>query len=131
MPFIPKHITMPKAASAAPATMGPMMRARLNWMELSAMALGRCSLFTSVGTSVWYAGPPKACAQPVMNESVRMCQTWMASTKTRPARTKAVVIWTTCDISIMWRRSRRSATTPATSVSSRMGSSPMKLSSPR
>ena len=51
MPFMPKHITMPKVARATPATTGPMMRARLNWMELRAMALGRCSLPTSVGTS--------------------------------------------------------------------------------
>ena len=53
MPFRPKHATMPNAASEMPATMGPITRARLNWMELSATALGRWSLPTSVGISDW------------------------------------------------------------------------------
>ena len=51
MPFSPKHATMPKVASATPATIGPITRARLNWIELSATAFGRCSLPTSVGIS--------------------------------------------------------------------------------
>ena len=100
MPLIPKHITMPNDARAAPATTGPIIRARLNWMELSATALGRSSLPTSVGTSDWYAGPPKACAQPVSPDSVRMCQICTRSRKTRVARVKAAVIWTTCDMII-------------------------------
>ncbi len=51
MPFRPKHATMPKDASATPATIGPITRARLNWIELSATALGRSSLPTRVGMS--------------------------------------------------------------------------------
>ena len=50
-PFSPKHATMPNAVSAAPAMSGPMIRARLNWIEFSATALGRCSLLTSDGMS--------------------------------------------------------------------------------
>ena len=52
-PFRPKQATMPKAVSAAPAMSGPMMRARLNWIELSATAFGRFSLLTSDGMSDW------------------------------------------------------------------------------
>jgi hypothetical protein len=40
---------MPNDASATPATIGPITRARLNWIEFSATAFGRCSLPTSVG----------------------------------------------------------------------------------
>ena len=50
-PFRPKHATMPNAVSAAPATSGPITRARLNWIELSAIALGRCSFGISDGIS--------------------------------------------------------------------------------
>ena len=44
---------------------------------------------------------------------------------------KATAIWMPCDISIMCRRLRRSATTPPISVNSRIGSSPTKESRPR
>ena len=54
-----------------------MTRARLNWIELSATALGRCSLPTSVGINDWYAGPPNAWPQPEMNDSVSTIQTWI------------------------------------------------------
>ncbi len=50
-PFSPKHATMPKVVRAAPAMSGPMMRDRLNWIELSAIAFGRFSLLTSCGMS--------------------------------------------------------------------------------
>ncbi len=79
MPFKAKHTAMPNAVSAAPAISGPITRARLNWIELRAIAFGRCSLSTRDGTSDWCAGPPKACAMPVMTESVRMCQMWTMS----------------------------------------------------
>ncbi len=62
-----------------PASTGPTTRARLNWIEFSATALGRSSRSTSVGTSAWYAGPPKDCARPTTKERVRMIQTWIAS----------------------------------------------------
>ena len=58
-PFSPKHATIPKAVRAAPASSGPTTRARLNWMELSAIAFGKCIRFTSEGMSDWYAGPAK------------------------------------------------------------------------
>src|SRR5947209_3045778 len=53
---------------------GPSTRATLNWMELSATAFGRSFLSTSDGMSELYAGPPNDCAQPVTNESARICQ---------------------------------------------------------
>ena len=50
-PFSPKHSAVPKAASAAPASSGPNTRARLNWIELSAIAFGRSFFSTSDGIS--------------------------------------------------------------------------------
>ena len=60
----PKQAAVPKAASVAPASSGPNTRARLNWIEFSAIAFGRSFFSTSDGTSDWYAGPPNACAEP-------------------------------------------------------------------
>ena len=50
-PFSAKHSAVPKAASVAPASSGPNTRARLNWIEFSAIAFGRSFFSTSVGTS--------------------------------------------------------------------------------
>src|SRR5437764_586841 len=52
-----------------------MTRARLNWMELSAMALGRPFLSTNDGISACEAGPPNAWAEPVMNDRTNIFQT--------------------------------------------------------
>ena len=40
-PFRPKQAALPQAASVAPASSGPNTRARLNWIEFSAIAFGR------------------------------------------------------------------------------------------
>ncbi len=50
-PFSVKHIAAPSAASVAPARSDPTIRERLNWIEFSAIALGRSFLLTSDGTS--------------------------------------------------------------------------------
>ena len=50
-PLSPKQIAIPNTVSAAPAMSGPTTRARLNWIELSAIAFGRCFLSISEGTS--------------------------------------------------------------------------------
>ena len=76
-PFNPKHAAMPKAPSATPASSGPITRARLNWIELNAIAFGTSSLLTSDGISDWCAGPPNAWARPVITDSVSTCQIWM------------------------------------------------------
>ena len=52
-PLSPKQIAMPNAVSAAPAMSGPTTRARLNWIELRAIAFGRCCLSMSEGTNDW------------------------------------------------------------------------------
>ena len=49
--FKPKHQAAPTVVSAMPPSVGPITRARLNWMEFMAMALGMSSLPTSVGSS--------------------------------------------------------------------------------
>ncbi len=48
-PLSPKHQAAPSPVSARPPSIGPITRARLNWMEFSAMALGRSSFSTSDG----------------------------------------------------------------------------------
>ena len=50
-PFRAKQAAMPTVASVRPATTGPRMRERLNWIELSATALGRSRRGTSDGMS--------------------------------------------------------------------------------
>ena len=62
-PFSPKHATMPKAARAAPARSGPITRARLNWIELSAMAFGRCCLVHERGNERLIRRPAKRLGQ--------------------------------------------------------------------
>ena len=39
-PFSPKHHAALSLASATPASVGPITRARLNWMEFHAIAFG-------------------------------------------------------------------------------------------
>src|SRR5579863_8784784 len=73
--FNPKHHVSPSLARVIPASAGPTVTARLNWMEFNAMALGMSSRSTSVGISAEYAGPPKACASPDANDRQRICQT--------------------------------------------------------
>ena len=50
-PFTAKHAAVPHAASVAPASSGPKTRARLNWIEFSAIAFGRSVFCTSDGMS--------------------------------------------------------------------------------
>ncbi len=51
--FSPKHHFSPNFANARPASAGPMVTAKLNWIEFSAMAFGMSSLLTRVGISAW------------------------------------------------------------------------------
>ena len=54
-------------------------------------------------------GPPNACANPVTNDSARMCQMRTWPKKTSAARMNAAVIWMYCEPSSSRRRSWRSA----------------------
>jgi hypothetical protein len=47
-----------------------------------------------------------------MNESVRTCAIRIRPARISTASPSAASIWVICDVSIMWRRSRRSAKTP-------------------
>src|SRR4051812_20981671 len=95
----------PNAAIVTPNASGPRTRATLNWIELSATAFGRSFFSTSDGMSDWYAGPPNACATPVMNDSSRMCQIWTTCRYIRIASDADVDIWMYCDVSSVRRRS--------------------------
>ncbi len=107
------------------------MRATLNWIEFNAIALVRSCLPTSEGISDWYAGPPNACAVPVIKESSRMCHTSTTPKYTSAARMAAVESCTHCDAISVSRRSWRSATTPPMSVNSMIGSCCRNASRPR
>ena len=63
---------MPSPTMTIPPMAGPIICARLNWIELRATALGRCGRGTRDGTSDWKAGPPNAWARPDRNDSARM-----------------------------------------------------------
>src|ERR1700692_649413 len=92
--FKPKHHFSPSFAKAWPASAGPIITATLNWMEFRAIAFGMSSFSTKVGMSAWYAGPPKAWANPEMKERQRMCQTGTRWVATRSVRIAAVAICT-------------------------------------
>ena len=51
---------VPTTAISTPATAGPIMRAALKEVELSATALDRCASPTSSATKLWRAGASKA-----------------------------------------------------------------------
>ena len=63
-PLIRKAQPVPTAAISRPATAGPIIRAALNEVELSATALGRSASPTSSATKVWRTGASNAVALP-------------------------------------------------------------------
>src|SRR6516164_7318723 len=81
--FKPKHHFSPNRARVNPPRAGPIVTARLNWIEFSAIAFGISSRSTNVGISDRYAGPPNACAVPDTNERHRIGQTWAGPMATR------------------------------------------------
>ena len=74
-------------------------------MELRATAFGSVLRGTSAGMRDWNAGPPNACASPVVNESTRMYGRRTVSVKTSAVRISAQTIWSVCEAISMWRRS--------------------------
>ena len=130
IPFSAKHHVAFSLVRAIPPSTGPITRARLNWMEFSAMALGKSSFSTNIGTRAEYAGPPNDCAVPTINERVRMCQTRTTPIAASEARVNAQVSCTHCDPSNRRRRLTRSATTPPISENRKIGMLPRKASSP-
>jgi hypothetical protein len=52
-PFNRKHAAAPNPAKANPAATGPMIRARLNWIEFNAIALEISFFSTRVGINDW------------------------------------------------------------------------------
>jgi hypothetical protein len=111
-PFTAKQTAAPHAASAMPAKIGPITRARLNCIEFIAMAFETSSRFTSSGRSEMYAGPLNDCALPVRNDRTKMCQTLTLPEKSSAASTNAKLICRYCESSMILRRSTRSATAP-------------------
>ena len=63
-PLIRKAQPVPTEAMTRPDIAGPIMRAALNEVELSAIAFGRPSSLTSSATKVWRTGASNAAAEP-------------------------------------------------------------------
>ena len=63
-PLIRKAQPVPTAAMVRPAMAGPIIRAALNEVELSATALCRSASPTSSATKVWRTGASNAAALP-------------------------------------------------------------------
>lgn len=122
--FRPKHHCSPNFANACPASAGPIVTPVLNWIEFSAMAFGMSSLLTKLGISAWYAGPPKACAKPEMNERQSICHTCIPAVATSTVSAGAQAICTYWEPRRIFRRSARSATTPPISEKRKMGMPP-------
>jgi hypothetical protein len=105
-----------------PASDGPMMRLKLNWAELSAMAFIRSSLPTRSVMNDCQAGPLKAIATPISSDSASRCQTVTRLRTTSTASSSISASSTACVTNRTRRRLRWSATTPAGSDSSSTGS---------
>ena len=71
-----------------PATAGPMAVARLNMVELRAMALLKSSRSTSSITKAWRAGASNALAMPRAKASTTICHGWIQPRKVSAARMK-------------------------------------------
>ena len=96
-PLIPKQATRPYATRTPPPIIGPIIWARLNWIEFSAIAFGSVERGTSDGIIDWNAGPPKAWARPVKNDSARMWCTCTTSKNTMAVSVSAATIWRLCE----------------------------------
>ena len=128
--FSPNAAGMPRYSTASAAVAGPIARARLNVIELSATAVGTSCGSTSDGTSACWAGAENALTIPSAIASAittaggaRPCQ---ASTPSPPERTIAT-LWVT---SSSCRQLKRSEAAPAHGASTRIGMNCEKLRTP-
>ena len=112
MPLSVKHHAAPITASISPATAGPMIRALLNIIEFSAIALGRSFLPTNSGTSAWRPGASKALTTPNSAESTITCHSCITPAKVNAASANASSMDPVWVMINRLRRETRSTTTP-------------------
>ena len=129
-PLTAKQAAMPAVAMMIPASSGPITLVRLKVSEFRAMADGRISRGTSSETSEWRAGWLKATIAPRPAAMARMSQMFACPIATSSARSSASTIPSAWLAIISRRRSKRSAATPPSSVSARIGIARQRLTRP-
>ena len=107
-----KHHAVPTVANKIPPSAGPMMRAPLNIIELTAMAFGKSSRPTISTTNACRAGPSKALITPVTAASSTICHTCTIPVKVSAARMNASTMDAACVMTSRLRLFTRSTTTP-------------------
>ena len=129
-PFTAKHAAVPAVAMINPASKGPITLVRLKVREFSAIADGSTSRGTISETSEWRAGWLKATIAPRPAAMARITQMLACPIATSSASKKASTMPSAWLAIISRRRSKRSAATPPSKVSARMGTARQKLTSP-
>jgi hypothetical protein len=101
---------------------GPTLRAMLNPRLLSATAPGSSERGTMSPTEACHAGALKAAPQPIRNVSDNNSQGVITPVHAQAASTTDMSNMNACADSMTWRRSKLSATAPASRDSSMIGS---------
>ena len=91
---------------------GPIMRAALNDVELSATALESRRSETSSATKVWRAGASNAVTHPSRNAKTYTCQSCTTPVTVSRPSPSASTAWADCVTSRSLRRSKWSAAKP-------------------
>ena len=112
----------PAAATMAPPTAGPTLRARLKPMELMATAAGRSSRGTMSPTEACHDGLFSAVPQPSRKVKVRSSQGVMTPIQAPSASASDTASMKNCAPSITCRRLKLSAMAPPSSENSMIGS---------
>src|SRR6202023_186664 len=120
--LIRNAIPTPANATTAPASAGPMARAKLNSMPLSADAAGRSSFSTSSGSTARHVGDSKASPEDNANVRIRRSSGDMSPASVNPATSDATAIIHVSVPRMILRRSRMSPTAPAGRASTKKGS---------
>ena len=102
----------PTIGMSAPATAGPITRARLNCAEFSATALTMSWGGTSEGMNAIHVGPLNPNPRPWASVNVRTTARVACPAAVRMVSRSAAVIMPACAASRILRRFRRSANTP-------------------
>jgi hypothetical protein len=121
---------MPRYSTASAALAGPIARARLNVIELSATAVGTSLSSTSEGIIACWAGAENALTTPSAAASAITTAGGARSryaSRPSPAESAIEIGWVT---SSRCRRFQRSEAAPAQGASSRIGRNCEKLRTP-
>jgi len=116
-----KAAAAPAAATIAPPSAGPTDRARLKPMEFNPTAPGTCSRGTMSPTEACHAGLKSAPPQPMRKVSARRSHGVSHPAQATTASATETANMKACARSMIRRRSRLSASAPATSAKTMIG----------